>query len=47
LAESSDILGVKADCSKEEIKTAFAKLAKKYHPDTNPQASELYTEIAG
>lgn len=31
-----DILGVKKDASEKEIKSAFRKLAKQYHPDANP-----------
>jgi molecular chaperone DnaJ len=29
-------LGVKKDATEKEIKQAFRKLAKKYHPDANP-----------
>jgi curved DNA-binding protein len=31
-----DTLGVKKDATEKEIKSAFRKLAKKYHPDHNP-----------
>lgn len=30
------VLGVKRDANEKEIKQAFRKLAKKYHPDANP-----------
>ncbi|MBT2116659.1 DnaJ domain-containing protein [Dyella sp. LX-66] len=33
-----DTLGVKADASEAEIKAAFRKLARKYHPDKNKEA---------
>lgn len=42
-----DILGVDEDASQEEIKKAYKKLAKKYHPDTSdePDAEEKFKDI--
>ncbi len=31
-----DVLGVKRDASEKELKSAFRRQAKKYHPDANP-----------
>ncbi|MBW2974040.1 molecular chaperone DnaJ [Candidatus Woesearchaeota archaeon] len=41
------ILGVKKEATKEEIKKAYKKLAKKYHPDLNkdPSAAEKFKEV--
>ena len=41
------ILGVEKGATKEEIKTAYKKLAKQHHPDLNksPNASEKFKEI--
>jgi molecular chaperone DnaJ len=43
------ILGVKKTASAEEIRKAFRKLARKYHPDVNPgdkKAEEKFKEIS-
>ncbi|HUP64278.1 MAG TPA: J domain-containing protein [Thermoanaerobaculia bacterium] len=51
-----DILGVRKDASEDEIKKAYRKLARKYHPDVNPgdkeseakfkEASEAYAVLS-
>ncbi|MGO4839693.1 DnaJ domain-containing protein, partial [Rhizobiaceae sp. 2RAB30] len=41
-----DVLGVAKNATAKDIKAAFRKLAKKYHPDQNPddpKAKEQFT----
>src|SRR5437867_5277548 len=43
------ILGVKKNASAEDIRKAFRKLARKFHPDVNPndtKAEERFKEIS-
>src|SRR5436190_3667024 len=44
-----DVLGVKKTASVDEIRKAFRKLARKYHPDVNPgdkSAEEKFKTIS-
>lgn len=44
-----EVLGVEKTASKDEIKKAYRKLARKYHPDANPndsKAEERFKEVS-
>ncbi len=44
-----DVLGVKKSATHDEIKKAYRKLARKYHPDANPndpKAEEKFKEVS-
>jgi molecular chaperone DnaJ len=46
-ADFYDVLDIKRDATKEQIKDAYRKLAMQFHPDRNksPEAEEKFKEI--
>ncbi|GAA0304167.1 molecular chaperone DnaJ [Kineococcus aurantiacus] len=46
MSDYYDVLGVSKDASTEEIKRAYRKLARKLHPDVNPDAGEQFKEVS-
>ncbi len=45
MASYYDILGIPVNAGNEEIKAAFRRLAKLYHPDKNPNGKEHFEKI--
>jgi curved DNA-binding protein CbpA len=43
-----EVLGVSPDCSDKELKSAYRKMARKWHPDINKDenATEKFKEVA-
>ena len=43
-----EILGIPRDASSEDVKSAFRKLARQYHPDVSkePDAEEKFKDVA-
>ena len=44
-----EILGIGRDASTEDIRTAYRRLAREFHPDVNddPEAEQRFKEVAG
>ena len=44
--EYYEFFGVAPDATDDQITLAYRKLAKKYHPDKNPEAGDKFKEIS-
>ena len=40
-----EVLGLQKGCSEDEMKKAYRKLAKQYHPDLNPDNKEAEEKL--
>ena len=45
MADYYSTLGVSRDADPDDIKKAYRKLARKYHPDKNPQGRDMFEKI--
>ena len=41
-----EILGVEETSTQDDIKKAYRKLSKQYHPDVNPEGEEMFKDIS-
>lgn len=46
MQEYYDLLEVYVGCKESEIKASYRKLAKRYHPDINPNGTEKFKKIS-
>ena len=41
------ILGIERSATQDDVKKAYKKLARKYHPDLNPNDPDAHREVSG